>query len=256
MTRNPTACPDPLRCRYRSLPVGRRGHPAEVTRTARARGGRVLHAANSSAIWNPELAPPTTSTSPPGRASGLRWLALWTWVTDGSSPWAVGGTKGHLEGPGGHNDLSCVRGRVGCTDLEPVVGSGKADHPGVEPNREIEGGHIGLEVVGHRVLGRVGVGRSRERHAGQAVVLGRANNLSESHRSRQLWPSSDPASSTTNHNPWRLRCQAIARRAWPPPITTASSSRFDDAFCDVPCICHSLLDRAVAGPSAISGGRR
>jgi hypothetical protein len=32
---------------------------------------------------------------------------------------------------------------------------------------------------------------------------------------------------------WRLRWQAIARPAWPPPMTTASSSRSGDAFCDV-----------------------
>jgi hypothetical protein len=85
--------------------------------------------------------------------------------------------KGHLEGAGGHHDLSCLQRVVGGADLEPVVGSGKAGHPGAEPDRQVEGGHIRLEVVGHRIFGRVGVGRSRERHAGQAVVLGWSEQL-------------------------------------------------------------------------------
>jgi hypothetical protein len=69
------------------------------------------------------------------------------------------------------HDLPCLQRVIGGTDLESVVGPGKAGRPGVEPNRQVEGGHIRLEVVGHRIFGRVGVGRSRERHAGQAVVL-------------------------------------------------------------------------------------
>jgi hypothetical protein len=70
-----------------------------------------------------------------------------------------------------------VQGVVDGTDREPLVDVGEAGHSGVEPNRQAEGGDIGMEVVGHRILGRVGVGRSRERYAGQAVVLGWGEQL-------------------------------------------------------------------------------
>jgi len=56
-------------------------------------------AASSSAIWNPELPPPTTSTGPGGRACGLRYPALCSWVTESSSRCAAGGTNGTWNGP-------------------------------------------------------------------------------------------------------------------------------------------------------------
>ena len=66
---------------------------------------------------------------------------------------------------------------VGTPDLEPVVGLYQPGDAGVQSNRQVKGGDIGLQVIGHRVLGRVGVGRGRERHPRQGVVLGRGEQL-------------------------------------------------------------------------------
>ena len=56
-------------------------------------------AASSRAIWKPELPPPTTTAGPSGSASGLRYSALCSWITESSSPAAGGGTNGIWNGP-------------------------------------------------------------------------------------------------------------------------------------------------------------
>src|SRR5215472_12531019 len=53
----------------------------------------------SEPFWKPELPPPTTSTDPSGKASGLRYSELCSWVTEASSRWAAGGTNGTWNGP-------------------------------------------------------------------------------------------------------------------------------------------------------------
>src|ERR671930_2118596 len=80
----------------RSRPAGRWGSIGYLVAIDRSTW-RV--AASSSAIWNPEFPPPTTSTGPSGRAWGLRYSALCTWVTEPSSFPAGGGTKGTWNGP-------------------------------------------------------------------------------------------------------------------------------------------------------------
>ena len=80
----------------RSLPASRCGSIGALVAIDRSTW-RV--AASSSAIWNPELPPPTTSTGPAGRACGLRYSALCSWVTEPSSRWAAGGTNGTWNGP-------------------------------------------------------------------------------------------------------------------------------------------------------------
>ena len=42
-----------------------------------------------------------------------------------------------------------------------------------ELHRQVEGGGVVAQVVGDRLLARIGAGRRRERQAGQGVVLGR-----------------------------------------------------------------------------------
>ena len=58
-------------------------------------------------------------------------------------------------------------------DLEAFPVLAEFGDLGVEPDGQVVGGCVGLQVVGDRVLGGVGVGRGGERHAGQGVVLGR-----------------------------------------------------------------------------------
>ena len=59
---------------------------------------------------------------------------------------------------------------------------------------------------------------------GRASYWAGVNSVRESQRERHVCPISGPASSTTNRRPRRARCQAMARPAWLPPITTTSSS--------------------------------
>jgi hypothetical protein len=82
-----------------------------------------------------------------------------------------------LERAGGHHHLPGPVGGIGGADLEVVADAPQVCDPGVEPDGQVEGGRVGLQVAGHRVLGRVGVGRGREGHAGQGVVLGRGEQL-------------------------------------------------------------------------------
>jgi hypothetical protein len=72
----------------------------------------------------------------------LWWLALWTWVTDGSSPSAGGGTKGTWKGPVATHDLSCVEAFVGGMDLEPVACP--------RPARAVEQTPVGLTLRDRR----------------------------------------------------------------------------------------------------------
>jgi hypothetical protein len=84
----------------------------------------------------------------------------------------------HLERAGGHHHPPGPVGGIGGPDLEAsVVQPPELVDLGVELDRQVEGLGVGLQVVGHRVLGRVGVVRGRERDAGQGVVLGRCEQL-------------------------------------------------------------------------------
>ena len=58
-------------------------------------------------------------------------------------------------------------------DYEPAVVPGEPVHADAGPNRELELGRVGFQVVGHLVLGGERVGRSGEREPGQRVVAGR-----------------------------------------------------------------------------------
>ena len=56
------------------------------------------------------------------------------------------------------------------------------------PDRQVEPRRVGLQVVGHLVLGGEGVDRAGEGHSVQSVVTGGVNRRSESHRFRQESP--------------------------------------------------------------------
>jgi hypothetical protein len=87
------------------------------------------------------------------------------------------GDEGDLERSGGHHHLAGPVAGFAGADLEAFPDLPELGDLGVEPDRQVEGSCVGLQVVGHRVLGRVGVGRSRERHARQGVILGRREQL-------------------------------------------------------------------------------
>ena len=78
-------------------------------------------ALSSSAICRPELPPPTTSTGPSGRASGLRYSALCSWVTDGVQPLGRRRHEGDLERPGRHDHLPGAEDVIAGADLELVA---------------------------------------------------------------------------------------------------------------------------------------
>jgi hypothetical protein len=56
---------------------------------------------------------------------------------------------------------------------QPAVLPRQPVHPDAGPDRELEPGRVGLQVVGHLVLGGEGPGRGREGHPHQPAVAGR-----------------------------------------------------------------------------------
>jgi hypothetical protein len=85
--------------------------------------------------------------------------------------------EGDLERSGGHHDLAGTQDLVVGADLEAICQLLEAGDPVVEAGGQVERLRVGLQVVGDRILGRVGVGRGKKRHAGQGVVLGRVNSF-------------------------------------------------------------------------------
>jgi hypothetical protein len=85
-----------------------------------------------------------------------------------------GGYPGDLEGRHGHHRVVGLPAAVARGDYEPAVVLEEPVHPDAGPNRELEPGRVGLQVVGHLVLGGERVGRSGEGEPGQRVVPGRS----------------------------------------------------------------------------------
>ena len=88
----------------------------------------------------------------------------------------LGGERGHpgdLEGRHGDHHVVGRPAPVAGGDHEPAVVPPEPVHADAGPDRELEPGRVGLQVVGHLVLGGERVGRRGEREPGQRVVPGR-----------------------------------------------------------------------------------
>lgn len=130
-------------------------------------------AARSIAISAPELAAPTTSTGPTGSWGGIA-VVQGVQLPDAGVERA--GEVGNLGGPvhpGGQDDVVVAEGprrrgrHVGAGSTRQLLDR----DPGTD--RQPEPGGVGLQVVGHLVLGRQVRPAGRERHAGQRIVAGR-----------------------------------------------------------------------------------
>jgi hypothetical protein len=72
--------------------------------------------------------------------------------------------SGDLVGRHGHDHVVGLEPPVARRDHEPVPGFREPVDPDAIANRQLEAGRVGLEVVGHLVLGWKGVGHSWEGH--------------------------------------------------------------------------------------------
>jgi len=93
-------------------------------------------AASSSAIWNPELPTPTTSTGPSGRACGLRLPGAVQLGNRVIQPLRGRRHERHLERPGRHHHLAGAEDTTAGPDLEALGRPAEAGDPGVQLDRD------------------------------------------------------------------------------------------------------------------------
>ena len=164
--------PDLASQKNRSRPAIRCGSSTGLEPVATVTVQRV---ASSAAICSPELAAPTTSTrAPSGSWSGLRYLALCSCGTSGSSCSAMSGMYGAWNGPVATTTWVACSLPAGVVTANGVVLLVQSLYRGVQPHRQLEAGGVAGQVVRDVVLAGVGVGGCREGQAGQRVVLCRA----------------------------------------------------------------------------------
>jgi hypothetical protein len=143
----------------RSRPASRWGSIGDLVAIDRSTW---REAASSSAIWNPSSRPPPPAPAPPG-GPGVAVVSAVELGHRGVQPSRRRWDEWDLERTSGHHHLPGPVSGIGDAKLEgAVLQPPELADTGVQPHRQLEGLGVVAKVVGHRVLGRVGAGRSRE----------------------------------------------------------------------------------------------